>query len=381
MKNVLFLTLLTFLALTLGVIAAFAADCFLFEGTYTGAALLNGKESRPLFFVVANKHIAGFFAPEDQTHPGGLSIDQSELTNDIFILSLTADDKILVKYATSNSLDGKAKLIEVMGGSGTYHGYYTNPDSGRDFLNIGEDGGAVLRVTAGRDFVFAFGKINSNGKFVQVFPESDKGPQIDITISGAAASVSISTTGGLSNGRFNSEMQRTEVTNCTGSSMSESSSSGGDVSSGESSSGGNPPNESIFVTNYKNTLGELEDVRVELKKLEDDKNITDDGHTFIKKNDKRIERVINNLESIFDLPDRICQAHLIITLKELKRIVRTTQALLCSSLTDPDCKLPETHSDPSRALLVIKFQSVLNKIKEITNTNDNGNKISDICEE
>ena len=372
MKNILFLVLLLFLALTFGLRAAFAADCFLFEGTYVGAALLNGKESRPLFFVVANKHIAGFFAPEDQTHPGGASINQTELTNNSFILSLTADDKILVKYATSTTLDGKAKLIEVMGSSGIYHGYYTNPNSSRDFLNVGEDGGAVLTVTAGRDYVFAFGKINSEGKFVQVFPEGNNDPQVNITISGNTASFSVLTTGGLSNGLSNSEMQKTEITDCTGSSMSENSSSGGSVSSG-----GAPPGEPIFVKNFKDALKQLKLASKEFKKVRH----PDSGEKTKKIAEvysKQFQKIERQIESAIKQVAIVCQIELIKHLGDLESKINFSDLYFCKNI-ESDTKPKECTEEFYS--VTEKLSNAFQTLKDISTLDSEGNGTPDICEE
>ena len=80
MKNIL-LALIFIFALFVFNIEYSNAICFLFDGTYVGAAITTGsdgkKASRPLFIVVANQHITGFFAPEDQkTHgPTGSSFN------------------------------------------------------------------------------------------------------------------------------------------------------------------------------------------------------------------------------------------------------------------------------------------------------------------
>ena len=261
-KDIIFVVLFFILMLS----PVSADNCFPFEGTYVGVAILNGKESEPLFLVIANNHITGFLAPENQTHPQGDNINQTDLSSGGHELSITTDGKILVKYPNSDILNGKAKLIEVKNGSGTFHGYYRNSDSGRDFLNVGEDGGAVSTVTAGRDYVFAFGKINSNGQFVQVFPENGKGPQVDITISGTTASFKVLTTGGLSNGLFTIQMQRSDVSNCgTSSPMSSSSSSGG-TSSGEP----------VFVTGFKTSIETILDRVHQMQKDAKDPDVSKD---------------------------------------------------------------------------------------------------------
>ncbi len=167
------------------------AICFLFDGTYVGAAIVTGsdgkKVSKPLFIVVANQHIVGFFAPEDQkTHgPTGSSFNLGDLTaSSAYTLSLTTDNNILIKSA-DGKINGKAKLSTIEGGSSSFSGFYNADVTGDflpgDFLNIGSDGGAILKF-AGSDskVVHAFGRINDSGKFVQVFPEKGEGPHVTI---------------------------------------------------------------------------------------------------------------------------------------------------------------------------------------------------------
>lgn len=74
--------------------------CSIPEGTYVGNALVNAtvhgkpiKVKNPLFLVVANKRIAGFYAPEDQEHPQGASINQTELTSGNLSFFITSTGK------------------------------------------------------------------------------------------------------------------------------------------------------------------------------------------------------------------------------------------------------------------------------------------------
>ena len=196
-KNILFSLILIFTSFVFNIEHS-NAICFLFDGTYVGAAITTGSDgkkiSRPLFIVVANQHIAGFFASEDQkTHgPSGSSFNLGDLTaSSAYTLSLTTDNNILIKSA-NGTVNGKAKLSTIEGGSALFSGFYNADVTGDflpgDFLNIGSDGGAILKF-AGSDgkIVHAFGKINDSGKFVQVFPEKGKGPHVTVNFDGNSA--------------------------------------------------------------------------------------------------------------------------------------------------------------------------------------------------
>ncbi len=353
-----------------------ADDCFLFEGTYVGTAVLNGNESEPLFLVAANKHIAGFFAPEDQTHPSGTSINQASLSSGGYALSLTADDKILVKYSNADTLSGKAKLIEVKNGSGTFHGYYTTQDSfSSDFLTIGEDGGTVIRVTAGMDFVFSFGKINSFGKFVQVFPDNGNGPQVDITILGTTASVTILT----KNGSFPIQMQRSDVSNCTTTTATGESSSSGGTSSGEP----------IFVTNFMNALSDI---------LQTEKTVYDfyapagnnlDPSTrgdqkFNKSRLKALNKlkgVVKRIQSALKAPSIVCNELLKSQLVNLDNALRQLRNVLCGTTPAPDPSFDNCRQGTFTGDNLGKIGSSLSTLESLSEVDADGNGISDICKQ
>lgn len=169
--------------------------CSIPEGTYVGKALVNAtvhgkpvKAKNPLFLVVANNRITGFYAPEDQTHPQGASINQTELNKGptFFLTSTSMGDLLNFKYEGIELPIGKAKLIKIKEGSDTFVGYYLpridNGSTG-DFINVGKDGGFVARATSGMNFNFFFGKIDLNARFVQAFPFKGNGPRLDFGFS------------------------------------------------------------------------------------------------------------------------------------------------------------------------------------------------------
>ena len=253
MKKILSVLIFVF-ALSIFSIEHSYAECFLFDGTYIGSATLtnsNGdKANYPLFIVVANKHITGFFGPENQNHTlSGISFNLGGLTvSDVYTLSLTADDKILVK-STDGTINGKAKLGNVEGGSGSFSGYYNSNTvsdfAPGDFLNIGSDGSVILKVAISEDkVVHAFGKINASGEFVQVFPEKGNGPHVNLSISGDTADIEVT----LKGNSFTTAMRKFPGASC-GDNNSTSSSSGG-----TSSSSSNKP---AFVINFLGALNSL----------------------------------------------------------------------------------------------------------------------------
>lgn len=247
MKNILFALIFVF---ALSVFSTeynplYANDCFVFDGTYIGAAILTspdgGKKSRPLFIIVANKHITGFFAPENQTHPGGSSFNLGDLTvSSVYTLSLTADDKILIKNA-DGTLSGKAKLVSVPDGSGSFSGFYNSDIVDEfvagDFLNIGSDGGAIIKIATDVGVVHAFGKMNPSGEFVQVFPEKGRGPRVNISISGNTADIEVFSKGDS----FTTTLRKFSGTSCNGDNPT-------------SSSGGTPSDKPAFITNFQSAL-------------------------------------------------------------------------------------------------------------------------------
>ena len=375
MKNslLILITLIIFLGTFLLVKAD---DCFLFNGTYVGSATITTtKESRPLFFVIANKHITGFFAPEDQTHPGGASINQTELSGTSYTLSLTADDKILVKYAGgSTTLDGKAKLIEVKNASGAFNGYYTG-NSG-DFLNVGNDGGALVRVTAGMDFVFSFGKINNSGKFVQVFPEN--GPQININISGDA-NLNVLTNSGF----FASTMKKDTSSTC-GINLPSSSSSGSS-SSISSSSGG-----SIFSTNFKNALSDslkaektLYDFYTEAGNDSDSSTRADPKYNKPRlKALNKIKDIVKRIKSALKAPSIVCNELLKKQIDNLSTAYGNLRTILCGSTPPPGyekydpCKEGTLNGDN-----LSKISNSQSTLESLSAVDDDGNGTADVCEE
>ena len=248
MKNIL-LTLIFIFALSAFNIEPSYADCFLFDGTYIGAVVTTGpdgkKASKPLFIVVANQHIVGFSAQEDQkTHgPSGSSFNLGDLTvSSTYTLSLTTDNSILIK-SKDDTLNGKAKLSTVEGGSSSFSGFY-NADATSDFvpgnfLNVGSDGGAILKfATREGKVVHAFGKINDSGEFVQVFPEKGKGPHVTINFDGDSADLEATVNG-------NSTI--TSLNKFASASCSNTSSSG-------SSTSGAPSNKPELVANFQDIL-------------------------------------------------------------------------------------------------------------------------------
>ena len=231
------------------------AICFLFDGTYIGTSIITGsdgkKVSKPLFIVVANQHIAGFFAPEDQkTHgPTGSSFNLGDLTaSTAYTLSLTTDNNILIKSA-DGTVNGKAKLITVEGGSPSFSCFYNADIAGDflpgDFLNIGSDGGAILKfATSDGKVVHAFGKINNSGEFIQVFPEKGKGPHVTINLDGNSADLEATLNGDSSITTLNKFI----TASCSSTSSSSSSTSGA------------PSSKPALVTSFQDVLNSISSI-------------------------------------------------------------------------------------------------------------------------
>lgn len=193
-----------FVLMLLFLVPVYADVCSIPEGTYVGAVKITSTgEVRPLFLVASNNRISGFFAPEDQHSPGGAPVNQTDLVANSenqsgYNLSLSAG-KILFE-SPSGATKGKAKRITVKNGSGSFKGYYTGNTG---FLNIAPDGGAVLRVSAGRFFLFFFGTVDSQGDFLQKFPE--KGPKLSMKVSAGGASLTANVGGGLNTSTLTKE--------------------------------------------------------------------------------------------------------------------------------------------------------------------------------
>lgn len=185
-----FLITLVFLSNLLSIKGASSNVCQIPEGTYVGLALGEGNEKQPLFVVVANKRIAGFFAPENQLKPSGTVFNQTSL-DDTYSFSLRETKKgnfldlFPAGSAGSGNPIGKAKFLESKG-EYSMSGYYIpqgeeggagSPD---DFVNIAKDGGAVAKVTAFGGTYFFFGSLLT-GSFDQIFPEKERGPTLTVT--------------------------------------------------------------------------------------------------------------------------------------------------------------------------------------------------------
>ena len=250
MKNILLALIFVFALFVFNIEHSYA-ECFLFDGTYIGSATLTTSDGHtanyPLFIVVANKHINGFFGPENQNHTlSGISFNLGGLTvSDVYTLSLTANDKILVK-SKDGTINGKAKLGNVEGGSGLFSGYYNNNTvsdfAPGDFLNIGTDGSVILKVAVSESkVVHAFGKIDPSGEFVQVFPEKGNGPRVNISISGDTADIEVT----LKVNSFTTALRKFSGTSCN------------DGNNPTSSNGGGSSGKPDFVINFLGALNGL----------------------------------------------------------------------------------------------------------------------------
>ena len=342
MKNILFALIFTF-ALSVFNTERSYAECFLFDGTYIGAATDSKKGSFPLFIVVANKHITGFFAPEDQkTHgPGGSSFNLGGLTvSSVYTLSLTTENKILIMSA-DGTINGKAKLGVVEGGSGSFSGFYNSNTAG-DFLNIGTDGGTILKVAEpdGNKVVHAFGKINSAGEFVQVFPEKGKGPHVTISFSGNTAEIKVTS----GNSEFFVDLTKFSENSCNGNSSS---------SSGISSS------KPIFVVSFLSALNDLSLLSsTELSGAESGLKALQDTIRKIK-----LSLLLSSAEC-----SSILQASIEILSDEIKEI----KAAACSDIA----------SCPSIKLFTLgKMQEDQSTVTENISLDGNNNSTPDICEQ
>lgn len=339
---------------------AFADNCFLFEGTYVGAAILTtpqGKQSRPFFIVVGNKHITGFFAPEDQNHStGGSSFNLAgfEWTN-VYTFSL-GNNSISIKYPNDTTLNGKAKLISVDGGSGSFSGFYHNNPNPLgdflpgDFLNIGPDGGAIVKVAAGKDVVHAFGKIDSSGKFVQVFPEKGKGPKVDISISDNTANLNIRTR----RGSFTNTMKRFVVTSCNATTPS--SSSGGTIES----------------TEVDALLDIIKDLKGTKEQLEEERK------AITRKLAKKVKEVFKKLNTaISGIPDVECQSLFsrALALLNLASAVFENDNNRCNDQVREDCLDPEYADE-----IFQRVKNSINGIEMAIDKDDDGDGTPNVCE-
>ncbi len=325
--------------------------CFLFDGTYIGAAITTGsngkKVSRPLFIVVANQHITGFFAPEDQkTHgPTGSSFNLGDLTaSSAYTLSLTTDNNILIKSA-DGKVNGKAKLSTVEGGSPSFSGFYNSDVTGDflpgDFLNIGPDGGAILKFVAfSGKVVHAFGKINNSGEFIQVFPEKGKGPHVTINLDGISANLEAT----LNDDSSITTLNKFANTSCSSTSSSTS-----------SSTGGAPSNKPALVSSFQDALNGISSIST--------------TKTFI-----GAESEIKNLQdavrlvkyTLLNLSASDCNNQLAKKIEKLSAAINALRNTQCGS----SCIV---------ALLALDDNNLIIQAKSTVDESDNG--IVDICEQ
>ena len=347
MKNIL-LALIFIFALSVFNIEQSNATCFLFDGTYIGAAITTGsdgkKVSRPLFIVVANQHIAGFFAPEDQkTHgPTGSSFNLGDLTaSSTYTLSLTTDGNILLK-STDGKINGKAKLGSVEGGSPSFSGFYNADVAGDflpgDFLNIGSDGGAILKFK-GSDgkVVHAFGKIDASGKFVQVFPEKGNGPRVTISFDGNSADLEAT---------LNDNSSITTVNKFVSTSCSNTSSS---------STSGAPSNKPALVTSFQDALNGISSIST--------------TKTFVgaKSEVKNLQNAVRLVKYILlNLPTADCNNQLAAKVEKLFAAINALRNVQCGF----SCIITSLALDDDN--LIIQAKSTID---------ESGNGIVDICEQ
>ena len=360
MKNILLALIIIFTLsiFSIGINPSYADDCFLFDGTYIGAATITssngGKDTRPLFIVVANKHITGFFAPENQNQhhnqiPGGSSFNLGGLTvSTVYTLSLTAGDKILLK-STDGTINGKAQLGSVDGGSGSFSGYY-NSDvvsdfAPGDFLNIGSDGSVILKVAIDKGLVHAFGKINASGEFVQAFPEKGKGPIMHLSISGSTADIETLINGNSST----TTLRKFPGASCGGSNPT-------------SSSGGTPSDKPAFVSIFLGALNNLAKLSsTSLPGAETEALALQDiirGIKFVFLTSSTPKDCTDSLESLFEmLPENINDVKI---------------ALCCANLSS---------CSTTQSFTLIVMQEDQSTIKENGSLDENNNAIFDICEQ
>ena len=324
------------------------AICFLFDGTYVGAVNFKGNHF-PLFIVVANQHIAGFFAPEDQrTHgPTGSSFNLGDLTaSSTYTLSLTTDNNILIKSA-DGKVNGKAQLGSVEGGSPSFSGFYNGDVAGDflpgDFLNIGSDGGTILKFK-GSDgkVVHAFGKIDASGKFVQVFPEKGNGPRVTIRFDGNSADLEAT----LNDNSSITTVNKFVSTSCSNTSSSTSSSS---------STSGAPSNKPALVTNFQDTLNNISSIST-TKTFVGTQSAVKDLQDAI----RLVKYVLLNL-SVADCNNQLA--------KKVEKLSAAINALK-SGQCDSSCIIASLALDDYS--LVIQSKSTID---------ESGNGIVDICEQ
>ncbi len=352
-KNILFSLILIFTSFVFNIESS-NAICFLFDGTYIGAAIVTTssekKESRPLFIVVANQHITGFFAPEDQiAHghgPGGSSFNLGDLTaSSTYTLSLTTDNNILIK-STDGKINGKAKLGSIEDGSPSFSGFYNADVAGDflpgDFLNIGSDGGAILKF-AGSDgkIIHAFGKIDASGKFIQVFPEKGKGPHVSISFDGTTADIEAT----LNGDSFITTLRKFVSTSSCNSTSSSSSSSGAASSS-----------KPALVTTFQSALNSLSSLS------------TTKSLIGAKAEVKDLQNAVRLVKyTLLNLPTSDCNNQL------AKRVANL------SSAVDTAKKAATCGSSCFGVLLALDDDNLI--IKDKSTIDENGNGIVDICEQ
>lgn len=326
--------------------------CSITEGTYVGKARTDEKEKRPLFIVVDNGHIAGFYAPEDQTHPQGAAINQTEQVSAFNFFVTTTSKGAFLNFKVPGALEGtfpigKAKLIMAQGGV-AFKGYYS-PDEdsfSSDFINVGRDGGIVARVTSGMNFNFFFGKANQAGEFVQIFPEKGNEPKLSLDFFGIELDADVTFDGKTSRVVF----ERTSDASCT---------------TGDTSAEGALANAALIQA-FNSNLSDLETTLIGLFEAVDKKF-------------KKEESTLNSIDVlsliIKNRPPKPCKIQITHGLNTLGKFIAQIENSLCSINNEPKC-LP----DDIAASFITSSRAALDRLREGFNIDDDNNGVPDLCQ-
>ena len=362
MKNILHSTMPILGLLFFSIIPAYADVCSIPEGTYVGKTIVQfGQETEkwPFFIVAANKRITGFYAPTDQTHPQGASINQAELNTGFtfFITTTSKGDFLNLKSEGLEFPTGKAKKINAMGGS-AFSGYYLVSSSEEesehrgDFINIGKDGGLIARITASRNFNVFFGKVNTDGEFVQIFPGD--GPKLSFESFGDSLVADVTD----DNGKHSFEFNINSSESCV---------------SGSISSEGGLANE-LLIQGFKQNLSDVNNAFSGLLEAIGESK-------FLKENGKPLSGSLEKANTLLNekndksIKDKDCKQGLVYVVKIIDKVIEAIERKYCSVYKGPKC-----FPDDVALSFVSKMKSSLGLAKQGLDIDDDENAIPDICE-
>lgn len=364
MKISFLLSLLFICLCVLFINPSYADVCSIPEGTYVGKALVQnvhgGANKIPLFIIVANNRITGFYAPEDQNPPQGASINQTEVNSgfNFFITTTSRGDFLNFNVSGLQLPTGKAKKINPKTTLG-FHGYYIYEDTGGffiagspgDFLNVSASGTLVARVTAFMNFNFFFGRVNNEGGFEQIFPE--KGPRLDIDdIDDTEANLDVRYPDGKSaSTRFLSKGSST----CNVGTTTE-----GDLAN------------ELLISSFKENLDAYLNSFSDLSEALEGK--FDKKESFVAKFIKGAIDSIN--QSGKKVKPKECNSNVKGTVNVFKRAATLIEEKLCSVNENKE----KCIADEVAFSFIQNLQSIAERLASAFNTDDNENGITDLCD-